>query len=105
MDNAHLATGDQRNLGPCPLCGRAMIEGPSVDRHHWVPRTEGGREAVAMHKVCHRMVHRVLDERTLARDYATAEALRSHPEIQRFIAWVKKKPPDYIDWPKRTRRH
>ena len=96
--------GDADTLGPCPLCGRPMVPGPSVDRHHWVPRTEGGRTAEAMHRVCHRMIHRVLDERSLARAYASAEALRAHPDIARFIQWVQKKPADYVDWPKRERR-
>ena len=31
-------------LGPCPVCGRPLIEGPSVDRHHLVPRSQGGRD-------------------------------------------------------------
>lgn len=104
MDNTPPGDTDRRYLGRCPLCGRVLIDGPSVDRHHWVPRSQGGREAVALHKVCHRMVHRVLDERTLATAYSTPESLRGHPEIQRFVAWVQKKPADYVDWPKRTRR-
>ena len=80
-----------------------MLEGPSVDEHHWVPRSRGGREAAAMHKVCHRMVHRVFTDKELARDYASADALRAHPEIVKFVAWVRKQPPDYVDWPKRSR--
>ncbi|MDA0218861.1 MAG: HNH endonuclease [Proteobacteria bacterium] len=86
------------DLGPCPLCGRPMVDGPSIDRHHWVPRSRGGRQQSAMHQVCHRKIHAVLSEAELAHDYADAEALRAHPEIARFIAWVQRKPPEWNAW-------
>ena len=91
-------------LGPCPLCGRPMIAGASVDRHHLVPRTEGGRTSVWMHRICHRKIHSVLDERSLARDYATAEALRRHPDIAAFVAWVRKRPPEFTSRTEPRRR-
>lgn len=34
--------GATASLGPCPLCGRVMIERPSIDRHHWVPKRKSG---------------------------------------------------------------
>ncbi|WP_340117416.1 HNH endonuclease [Pelagibius sp. 7325] len=80
-----------------------MIAGASVDRHHWVPKSEGGRETDCIHVVCHRMIHRVFDERALATDYADPEAVRAHPEIARFVTWVRRKPADYVDWPKEPR--
>lgn len=75
-----------------------MVDGPSIDRHHWVPRSRGGRQQSAMHQVCHRKIHAVLSEAELAHDYADAEALRAHPEIARFIAWVQRKPPEWNAW-------
>ena len=92
------------DLGPCPLCGRPMVDGPSVDRHHWVPKSEGGGEAAPLHRVCHRMLHRVLSETEMANAFNTPEALRAHPEISRFIRWVRRKPPEYVDWPRRSER-
>ncbi|WP_227010341.1 HNH endonuclease [Pelagibius marinus] len=92
------------SLGPCPVCGREMIEGPSVDRHHWVPKSAGGRATDDIHVVCHRMIHRVFDERELATGYADPEAVRAHPEIEAFVKWVRRKPADYIDWPKSPRK-
>ena len=91
-------------LGPCPLCGREMIEGPSVDRHHWVPKSKGGCETDFIHLVCHRMIHRVFSEKELATDYADPEVVRAHPEIERFVKWVRRQPPDYVDWPKEPRK-
>jgi hypothetical protein len=81
----------------CPLCGRPMIAGPSLDQHHPVPRSHGGRETVVMHKICHRAIHAMLSERELASEYAAFEALRAHPMLAQFIAWVKKRPPEYYD--------
>lgn len=96
--------GGDEPLGPCPLCGRPMVAGPSLDRHHWVPRSEGGREQTLLHRICHRKIHSVLDERALARDYATPESLRAHPEIARFLRWVARKPPEFMDRHRRGRR-
>lgn len=80
-----------------------MIDGPSLDRHHWVPRTEGGREWAFLHRICHRMIHRVFSERELAAAYSDAGAIRAHPEMRRFVAWVRRQPAEYVDWPRRPR--
>lgn len=85
----------------CPLCGRA-IPAAQRDAHHLVPKSKGGRETLFLHRICHRQVHAVLSETELARRYHTAEALLSHPEVARFVAWVKTKPDDFME---RTRKH
>src|SRR5690348_12876796 len=53
----------------CPLCDRPMIPGPSLDQHHPVPKSHGGRETVTMHKICHRAIHAMLNERELAEEF------------------------------------
>ena len=52
------------------------------------------------------MIHRLFDDAALAAVYHTPERVRAHPDMQRFVAWVRRKPADYVDWPKhpRTRR-
>ncbi len=93
-----MATGkDDRSLGPCPLCGREMIDGPSVNRHHWVPRGHGGGEWSVLHVICHKKIHSVLTDRELAAAYATPEALRTHPEIAEYIRWVRRRPAQYMN--------
>ncbi|MCS6877182.1 MAG: HNH endonuclease [Geminicoccaceae bacterium] len=84
-----------RPLGPCPLCGRPMIAGASVDRHHLVPRSRGGRETVFMHRICHRKLHSLWNERELERSFCDIEAIRAHPEIRKFVAWLANKPPTF----------
>lgn len=81
-----------------------MIDGPSVDRHHLVPKTEGGRATVVMHRICHRKIHSVLGERELATAYADPAALRAHPEIARFVRWVQRKPPEFYKRTEPARR-
>jgi len=82
-----------------------MIAGPSVDRHHWTPRSFGGRDAAPLHAVCHRMLHRLFSRAELAALYDTPDKARAHPDVQKYVKWVRRKPPEYIDWPERSGRH
>src|SRR3712207_9128982 len=86
--------GSEAGGEPCPICGRPLVDGPSVNRHHLVPRAEGGRETVRLHRICHRKLHSLWTERELARAFAGFEAIRAHPEMQAFIRWVRRKPPE-----------
>lgn len=88
------------NLGPCPLCGRDMIDGPSVERHHPMPKSRGGHETVALHAVCHRMLHKVFSEKELETFALEFKKLRAHPDMAKFVAWVAKKPPEFCDPPR-----
>lgn len=73
-----------------------MIEGPSVDRHHWIPRKEGGGDWSWLHRICHKKLHSLFDEKTLAVRFGDAAALRADPDVASFVKWVRKRPPDYI---------
>ena len=84
------------SLGPCPLCGRPMIDGPSIDRHHWVPRSQGGGEWSSLHRICHKKIHSLFSEAELAKTYASAEALSANPDIKTFVKWVRKQPTELI---------
>lgn len=81
---------------PCPLCGRPLIAGPSVDEHHLVPRSQGGKEKFLVHKICHQKIHQVFTEKELARHFSSWALLQSHEEIAVFIQWVKKRPPEFL---------
>jgi hypothetical protein len=43
-------------------------------------------------------------ETELARQYSTVEALLAHPEIQLFVKWVKRKPNDFFEVSRKSRR-
>jgi hypothetical protein len=83
--------------GECPLCGRQMMRGRSVNEHHLIPRMYGGIEKFVVHWVCHSKIHSVLTESQLAFESNTFAKLREHPELARFIKWVRKRDPEFID--------
>ena len=87
----------------CILCGRG-IPPEQLDWHHLIPKLKGGRETAPMHRICHRQIHALFTENELARLYATAEALRAHPEVNKFVAWVADKPGDFHEAVRRHRR-
>jgi hypothetical protein len=77
----------------CALCARPL--GRRIEWHHWVPKSRGGREVAALHPICHRAIHAALGNKDLARAYASAQSLRGHPEIAKFLEWVANKPSDF----------
>ncbi len=48
-----------------------------------------------LHQVCHSTIHKTLSETDLARRYDSVDALRAHPDLARFFAWVAKRPPGW----------
>lgn len=81
-----------------------MVLGPSIDEHHLVPKSHGGRAAQLVHRVCHRKIHSTFTESQLAGEYATWEALRAHPEIASFVRWLRNKPAEFYDRSVKTNR-
>ncbi len=84
----------------CPLCSRFIPAGQR-DAHHLIPKSRGGRETAWLHRICHRQLHALFSESELASRYNHVEALLAHPEVIRFVQWVKTKPDDFFE---RTRR-
>ncbi len=93
-----------KKIGDCALCGRPMFAGPSVDEHHLVPVSCGGKEKVPLHRICHQKIHASFSERELAAWFHTFERLRHHQDMRKFIAWVRKKHPEYYDVSRRSRQ-
>ncbi len=93
----------------CPLCLRPIPPGVPQSLHHLVPKLKGGKggPVVLLHAICHREIHASLSEADLARAYSTVAALRVHPRIARFVAWVAKRPPGFnskVPGKRRSRR-
>ena len=61
----------QRRPRPLSALWQAVIEDPSVDRHHWIPHAEGGREQAPMAPSCFEARSSVA--RTLTRTRNAAE--------------------------------
>jgi len=87
----------------CDLCGRRVQR---VTKHHLIPRTrhknkknkkDFERKEVKQRIMwtclpCHHHLHAVLTEKELEREYNTRQLLLEHPEIHKFISWIKNKP-------------
>lgn len=88
----------------CALCDRPA---PDLTEHHLVPRSQHARlrgrpgfdlerarvGTVTLCTACHRTVHAELSARELAERFNTLEALREHPGIARFVAFVRRQAP------------
>lgn len=81
----------------CQLCGRPLA--PPYNKHHLIPLSKGGKNTptIVLHKVCHDKIHAVLPEKDLQKHYHTIEKLQQHPEIAKFIKWIKNKDPHFYD--------
>jgi hypothetical protein len=90
------------DLAVCELCDRPIP--PALrDAHHLIPKSRGGVVTVFMHRACHKQIHALFTETELARHYSTAQALRTHTEIAKFIEWVQDKPSDFNPSTRRSR--
>lgn len=82
-----LPTRDEATL--CELCQR------EVDRytvHHLVPRAKGGRfgPTARLCPACHRQLHALFSEATLAEELNSIALLRSNPRVNSYLKWVRK---------------
>ena len=74
-----------------------MLAGASVDEHHLLPKSCGGKAKELVHKICHRKIHATLSERELGNHFYSWTALKQHPEIATFVNWVASKPATFYD--------
>jgi hypothetical protein len=77
------------DLVQCALCERTVRH---ANKHHIVPKSEGGTVTVILCLVCHKTLHKFFENRTLAREKSTIDALRADPDITRYLNWVRKQP-------------
>lgn len=41
---------------------------------------------------CHKQIHALFTNEELAMNLSTVEMLKQHPDIQKFLKWIKKQP-------------
>jgi len=87
---------------PCQLCGRSLKRGTT--EHHLIPRTchknrwfqknftrERMSQTIDACRDCHGAIHRLIPrEKELGRSYNTIVTLLGHPEISKFVDWVRR---------------
>lgn len=80
----------------CGLCKRPLGT-VRVQEHHLIPKTFKGKVMVPMHRICHQKSHATFSEREMLHYYHTFDRMLEHEQIQKFVKWVSKKPPEYYD--------
>ncbi len=70
----------------CSLCGR-QIPRRLITRHHLLPKSRGGtnQDTVPMCRPCHKQLHVLFDNQSLARELSDLKSLRESPEMQKFV--------------------
>ncbi|HEY1170310.1 MAG TPA: hypothetical protein VGH19_02970 [Verrucomicrobiae bacterium] len=90
-------------IGVCELCER---EECVLTKHHLIPqarhankrnkrefdRVEVKQRVTWICRPCHNHVHNLFTEKVLEREYNTLESLKAHPEVAKFIGWIKNRP-------------
>lgn len=83
----------------CELCNREK----ELTFHHLIPKKNHKikyiREKYSFLNInsygikicrdCHKMIHKLIPHKLLALDYNTMEKLKNHPELKKFIEWVR----------------
>lgn len=79
----------------CCLCCR-VVPRRLITLHHLLPKQKGGKadDRVPLCKPCHKQVHATFANGDLARLYTTIEAIRSAPQMAKFLEWIRKQKPD-----------
>lgn len=86
----------------CELCERD-VERLTV--HHLIPKQKAKQKVaeiptVTICSACHKQIHSLFDNTRLSQELNSLEKLKDEPQMQKFLAWVKKQDPG-----KRVRVH
>lgn len=85
--------------GTCKLCQRSEM---ALTRHHVIPQEVHHRAKKKDPKAevnvvemicrpCHSQIHNIFTNKELSRVFNTIEKLAEHPEIKRFVEWIRNK--------------
>lgn len=86
--------------GTCTLCERQVSY---LTKHHLLPKMRHNKRVRrdhgdAVHETtpscrdCHRTVHALFSEKRLERELNTIELLKAHPDMAKYLAWVRNRP-------------
>ena len=85
------------------LCELCEVE-ESSSFHHLIPRTlhtnrwfkarysrEELSRGLRLCSGCHGMIHELIPEKQLGREFNTADKLTAHPKIGKYVAWKRRR--------------
>lgn len=95
--------GSTHKPARCELCGREVS---NLSKHHLIPRTRHHnkrnkrrfdrrevRERIAwLCAPCHRQIHALISEKEMEAKYSTVADLAAHPQVARFVTWLRARP-------------
>ena len=75
-----------------PVCELCLREAVRFTEHHLVPRSRGGKHGpkARLCPTCHRQLHAMFSEKTLANELNSIERLRSDPDFAGYLKWASK---------------
>jgi len=77
----------------CQLCQRELKR---LTLHHLIPRQTTKRKkadpgpTIEICSACHRQIHALFDNKHLAEELNNPDKLRNEPQMQKFLAWIRK---------------
>ncbi len=78
--------------GQKPVCELCLRESQRFTVHHLTPRSRGGKfgPKAKLCPTCHRQLHALFSESTLAKEMDSLERIRVNPEMASYLEWVRK---------------
>lgn len=75
-----------------PVCELCLRESVRFTEHHLVPRSRGGKfgPKARLCPTCHRQLHAMFSEKTLAGELNSVERLRADPEFAGYLKWASR---------------
>ena len=85
----NVTTGNNGQPAGCELCLR---EAERYTVHHLVPRSRGGRfgPKAKLCPTCHRQLHALFSESTLAKELHSIDLIRADPQMSDFLRWARR---------------
>ena len=76
----------------CDLCEREV---PRTTIHHLIPKQKDGASGPIAHlcSACHRQLHHLFSNAYLATTLYSISRIKKHPEMRRFLRWIRKQDP------------
>lgn len=86
------ANNNTRHLPAAARCELCLRESERFTEHHLVPRSRGGKlgPKACLCPTCHRQLHAMFSETTLARELNTIQSLRADPAVAGYLKWARK---------------
>lgn len=74
----------------CPICDREISDKRYQEKHHLTPVAKGGKDTKPVCIDCGDQIHMLFTNNELRDTYNTIELLKQHPQMQKWIRWVRR---------------